>query len=135
MEFKSSFRIFENVSFWLQRLSDPALISWDYLQKSQQSLWSPSHLKPTFFLILSTLVKILDVTLNGGRSQFMFAYRTIQPKLSFKILPIFPQNFHCLWMLELTIAKQPNRYIQTLARQVCPDQAHHESRLRNVEAL
>ena len=30
---KSSFIVLENMSFWLQRLSDPALLRWDYLQK------------------------------------------------------------------------------------------------------
>ena len=40
---KYSFRLLENMSFWLQRLSDHALLRWDYLQKkSTQPLKSDS---------------------------------------------------------------------------------------------
>ena len=40
---KDSFRLFENMSFWFQMFSDPALFSWDYLQKkSTQPLKSES---------------------------------------------------------------------------------------------
>ena len=64
--------------------------------------------------------KVFDVTLNEGRLQFtyfnmhFFAYRIVQLKVCFKILPISPQNFNYLCMLELMITKQPNIYgIQT----------------------
>ena len=40
---KYSFRLLENMSFWLQRLSDHALLRWDYFQKkSTQPLKSDS---------------------------------------------------------------------------------------------
>ena len=45
-----SFRSSKNTSFWLERLSDPALLSWDIFKKIQHNLWSLSHLEPTSFL-------------------------------------------------------------------------------------
>ena len=69
---KSSFRLFEKMSFWFQRLSDPALTRWDYLHKSQRNLWSLSHIEPTFFL--NTLPNIhIDVKSALVLSKYRFA--------------------------------------------------------------
>ena len=45
---KSPFRLFQNISFWLQRLSDPALLSWDYLQKKSPQPQKSESLRAHF---------------------------------------------------------------------------------------
>ena len=60
------FILFENISFWFQRLSDLALLSWDYSQeKSTQPLKSESLRAHFLSKQFSWYIKFSNISLHG----------------------------------------------------------------------
>ena len=77
----SWFRLLENKSFWLQRLSDPALLRWDYLQeKSTQPL--KSYLLRAHFL-----------SKNFNILSFRFKRNLLRSAVAFSVVYNIPRYF------------------------------------------